>query len=113
MAIIGGALRRNPRLLALVSARLRIASVAGSKAVPSLVSTEWLANNLKAVKVVDASWYLPAMKRNGRVEYGQQRVPSDRDPNPFQCTDRNSPGAHNIFALYFSRSRVPFSTTST
>ena len=51
-----------------------------SAAVPPLVSCEWLHKQLGAKascpKVVDASWYLPAMKRNGRAEYLAKRIPT-------------------------------------
>lgn len=41
------------------------------------VSTDWLAANLNRpdVAVVDASWYLPAMSRDGRAEYAQSHIP--------------------------------------
>jgi thiosulfate/3-mercaptopyruvate sulfurtransferase len=41
------------------------------------VSTEWLAANLNRddVAVVDASWYLPAMNRDGKAEYAQRHIP--------------------------------------
>jgi thiosulfate/3-mercaptopyruvate sulfurtransferase len=44
---------------------------------PILVSTEWLAANLDnpQVAVVDASWYLPTMNRDGKAEYAQQHIP--------------------------------------
>jgi thiosulfate/3-mercaptopyruvate sulfurtransferase len=43
----------------------------------ALVSTEWLANHLEApdVRVVDASWFMPASGRDGRAEYGQEHIP--------------------------------------
>ena len=43
----------------------------------ALVSTEWLAQHLSApdLRIVDASWYLPAMNRNGRAEYDKQHIP--------------------------------------
>jgi thiosulfate/3-mercaptopyruvate sulfurtransferase len=43
----------------------------------ALVSTEWLAQHLSApdVRVVDASWYLPALKRDARAEYEAEHVP--------------------------------------
>src|ERR1700752_2231020 len=43
----------------------------------SLVSTEWLAQHLDApdLRVVDASWYLPAQGKNGRVEYEACHIP--------------------------------------
>ena len=46
--------------------------------VPSLVSPAWLAARLPAVKVVDASWYLPAMGRDGKAEYAARRIPGAR-----------------------------------
>lgn len=43
----------------------------------ALVSTEWLAEHLKApdLRIVDASWYLPAMNRNGKQEYADSHIP--------------------------------------
>ena len=41
----------------------------------SLVSTDWLAANLDKVKVVDGSWYLPAMQRNPAAEYAAAHIP--------------------------------------
>ena len=42
-----------------------------------LVSTEWLAQHLDDpnVRVIDASWYLPDMKRDHRAEYETQHIP--------------------------------------
>jgi thiosulfate/3-mercaptopyruvate sulfurtransferase len=41
------------------------------------VSTEWLAANLNRadLAVVDASWYLPTMNRDGKAEYAQAHIP--------------------------------------
>ncbi|WP_407051203.1 3-mercaptopyruvate sulfurtransferase [Methyloraptor flagellatus] len=41
------------------------------------VTTEWLAEHLSApdVVVVDASWYMPAMNRDGRQEYLSAHIP--------------------------------------
>ncbi|UZF93674.1 3-mercaptopyruvate sulfurtransferase [Bosea sp. NBC_00550] len=41
------------------------------------VSTEWLAERLNApdIVVIDASWYLPAQKRDGAAEYAARRIP--------------------------------------
>ncbi len=43
----------------------------------SLVSTEWLADHFSApdVKIVDASWYMPATKRNPRIEFESEHIP--------------------------------------
>mgnify|MGYP001791256729 CR=1 FL=1 len=42
-----------------------------------LVSTEWLANNIDAapLRIIDASWYLPAEQRDSAAEFAQQHVP--------------------------------------
>ena len=42
----------------------------------ALVSTEWLADHLKApdLRIVDASWYLPFMKRDGKKEYAERHI---------------------------------------
>jgi thiosulfate/3-mercaptopyruvate sulfurtransferase len=42
-----------------------------------LVSTEWLAGNLTNpdVGVVDASWYLPTMNRDGKAEFALRHIP--------------------------------------
>lgn len=43
----------------------------------ALVSTEWLASHLKApdLRIVDASWYLPSMNRDGKKEYAERHIP--------------------------------------
>lgn len=40
----------------------------------TLVSTEWLAENLHMVKVLDGSWHMPATMRKGRVEFLEKRI---------------------------------------
>ena len=35
----------------------------------SLVTTEWLKDNLGKVKIIDSSWHMPQTKRNGFEEY--------------------------------------------
>ena len=40
----------------------------------SLVSTDWLQNNLKNVKVIDCSWHMPITKRNGFKEYLKKHI---------------------------------------
>ena len=43
----------------------------------TLVSTEWLSEHLKNpdLRVFDASWYLPDMKRDARAEYDAGHIP--------------------------------------
>lgn len=40
-----------------------------------LVSTQWLADHLKDVRVVDASWYMPDEKRQPAREFEQGHIP--------------------------------------
>ncbi|WP_119418978.1 3-mercaptopyruvate sulfurtransferase [Desertibaculum subflavum] len=43
----------------------------------ALVTTAWLAERLNApdVRIVDASWYMPAQKRDPRAEYNAEHIP--------------------------------------
>ena len=67
----------------------------------SLVSTNWLKENIDKVKIVDCSWHMPEAKRNGYEEYKQEHIPNaiffDLDKNskldtdlPHMLTDANS-----------------------
>lgn len=44
---------------------------------PPIVSTDWLARHLDApdIRIVDGSWYLPAMARNARQEFLEGHIP--------------------------------------
>ena len=57
----------------------------------SLVSTKWLNENLKNVKILDCSWHLPAEKRNGEEEFIKEHIPNalffDLDKNSNQLTE--------------------------
>ncbi|ALI55523.1 3-mercaptopyruvate sulfurtransferase [Celeribacter marinus] len=46
----------------------------------TLVSTDWLADNLKSpdLRVIDASWYLPHMNRDPKAEYGAAHIAGAR-----------------------------------
>lgn len=41
-----------------------------------LVSTDWLAAHLVSVKVIDASWHMPAARRDAQAEYLAAHIPS-------------------------------------
>ncbi len=43
----------------------------------ALVSTDWLARHLAApdVRVIDASWYLPQLKRDAKADYAARHIP--------------------------------------
>ncbi|NHX28101.1 sulfurtransferase, partial [Escherichia coli] len=46
----------------------------------TLVSTDWLAAHLNDpdLRVIDASWYMPAMNRDPRAEYSAAHIPGAR-----------------------------------
>ena len=41
----------------------------------SLVTSDWLENNLDKVKLIDCSWHMPNVKRNGYEEYLKEHIP--------------------------------------
>ena len=66
----------------------------------SLVDTNWLENNLNNVKIIDCSWHMPQINRNGFEEFKKQHIPNsiffDLDKNskldtdlPHMLTDKN------------------------
>ena len=61
----------------------------------ALVSTDWLATRLDApdVRIVDASWYMPAEERNPRAEYDAAHIPGAVffDINEIADTDSGLP----------------------
>ena len=52
----------------------------------SLVSTEWLNKNLENVRIFDASWHLPAAKRNAFQEFKERHIKN----SSFFDIDKNS-----------------------
>ena len=52
----------------------------------SLVNTNWLEKNLDKVKIIDCSWHMPQVKRNGFEEYQRQHI----DNTIFFDLDKNS-----------------------
>ncbi|KAI9203481.1 Rhodanese-like domain-containing protein [Polychytrium aggregatum] len=63
-----------------------------SRSLSSLVSTQWLQDNLGSVVVLDGSWHMPALKRNAFEEYLAQHVPGAR----FFDIDRIADQATNL-----------------
>ena len=57
----------------------------------SLVSTDWVEKNIYNVKIIDCSWHMPNMKRDGYKEYLQEHIENaiffDLDKNSDQKTD--------------------------
>ncbi len=64
----------------------------------ALVSTEWLFNHLEApdVRVVDASWYMPAAGRDGRAEYDREHIPGAVYFDINDISDTASPLPHML-----------------
>jgi len=64
----------------------------------ALVSTEWLAAHLQApdVRVVDASWFMPAAGRNPREEYDAAHIPGAVFFDVDEIADLNSPLPHML-----------------
>ncbi|MDO9525606.1 MAG: 3-mercaptopyruvate sulfurtransferase [Gemmobacter sp.] len=62
----------------------------------TLVSTAWLEAHLKDpdLRVLDASWYLPAMGRNGRAEYNDRHIPGARYFDIDDISDQRSDLPH-------------------
>jgi thiosulfate/3-mercaptopyruvate sulfurtransferase len=62
----------------------------------ALVSTEWLAQHLHApdLRVVDASWYLPAMGRDPKAEYAAGHIPGAVFFDIDEISDSASPLPH-------------------
>ena len=57
----------------------------------SLVTSDWLENNLNDVKIIDCSWHMPGIDRNPEKEYSKNHIPGaiffDLDKNSDQDTD--------------------------
>ena len=57
----------------------------------SLVTTDWVFDNLNSLKIIDATWHMPAQKRNPAEEYLNAHIPNsvffDLDENSEKDTD--------------------------
>ena len=57
----------------------------------SLVTTEWLKDNLDKIKIIDCSWHMPKTNRSGHEEYKKEHIRNaiffDLDKNSKQNTD--------------------------
>ncbi|QDC08428.1 3-mercaptopyruvate sulfurtransferase [Oceanicola sp. D3] len=62
----------------------------------TLVSTDWLAKHLKDpdLRLLDASWYLPAMNRDARAEYDKAHIPGARFFDIDEISDARSDLPH-------------------
>ncbi len=64
----------------------------------ALVSTEWLASHIDApdVCIVDASFYLPAQKRDPKAEFGKQHIPGAVYFDIDEIADKTNPLPHML-----------------
>lgn len=64
----------------------------------TLVSTDWLADHLKDpdLRIFDASWYLPDMKRDARAEYEAAHIPGARYFDIDDISDQRSALPHTV-----------------
>ncbi|XP_051795028.1 thiosulfate sulfurtransferase-like isoform X2 [Acanthochromis polyacanthus] len=71
---------------------------------PALVSTQWLINAVKTnqvgpkLRILDATWFLPIMKRDAQAEFAQQHIPGASYFDIDACSDRSS-GLDLMFML--------------
>ena len=76
----------------------------------TLVTTDWLASNLQNpdIRIIDASWYLPDMKRNGKEEYDKGHIPGARffDIDEISDTRSNLPHMAPTPEKFISRMRA-------
>ncbi|MBN2631765.1 MAG: 3-mercaptopyruvate sulfurtransferase [Rhodobacteraceae bacterium] len=64
----------------------------------TLVSTDWLAAHIKDpdLRIIDASWYMPHMNRDGRAEYDAAHIPGARFFDIDEITDQRSNLPHMV-----------------
>ena len=81
----------------------------------TLVSTEWLAAHLDDpdLRVLDASWYLPAMNRDPKAEYDAGHIPGARFFDIDEISDLRSDLPHMAPPVekFMSRMRAMGSAT--
>ena len=64
----------------------------------TLVSTDWLARHLSMpdLRIIDASWYLPDMNRDGKAEYDKAHIPGARFFDIDEISDTRSALPHMV-----------------
>ena len=76
----------------------------------TLVSTDWLARNMSMpdLRIIDASWYLPDMNRDGKAEYDKAHIPGARyfDIDEISDTRSNLPHMVPPVEKFMSRMRA-------
>ena len=65
----------------------------------SLVSSDWLENNIDNVKLIDCSWHMPNVKRNGYEEYIKEHIPGSIFFDLDKYSDTNTDLPHMLPSL--------------
>jgi len=65
---------------------------------PLFVTTDWLADRLDDanLSIIDASWYLPTMNRDGKAEYALGHIPGAVHFDIDAVADRSNPLPHML-----------------
>ncbi len=76
----------------------------------TLVSTEWLASHIKNpdLRILDASWYMPAENRDPKAEYEMAHIPGARFFDIDEISDQRSDLPHMVPSVekFMSRMRA-------
>ena len=67
-----------------------------TRAMDDLVTTEWLADHLTEVTVIDCSWFMPSSGRDGQAEYLAAHIPGARFFDVDAVSDRDHPSPHML-----------------
>ena len=62
----------------------------------NLVTTDWLKTNLNKVKIFDATWHMPNLKRDARKEYLEKHIPGAIFWDLDEHSDKDSPYPHML-----------------
>src|SRR3954454_1699660 len=65
-------------------------------AMDSLISSDWLAQHLGGVTIVDSSWHMPSSGRSGRDEYLAAHIPGALFLDIDEVSDRSNPAPHML-----------------
>uniref|UniRef100_A0A061QQ90 Thiosulfate/3-mercaptopyruvate sulfurtransferase n=1 Tax=Tetraselmis sp. GSL018 TaxID=582737 RepID=A0A061QQ90_9CHLO len=67
--------RPVPAAEALPFHKIAVTSLNDNEGIPSLVSASWLKDNLKSVRVLDGTWFMPNVDRDPVKEFQASRIP--------------------------------------
>lgn len=65
----------------------------------ALLTSKWLADAMKTqstMRILDASWYLPKLRRNAKSEFKKKHIPGAAFFDIDQCCDKTSPLDHML-----------------